>query len=224
MPNYLENEAKLVEEAQGGNVQAFTSLVNHYERGIYRLALHITSNPEDAEEVLQEAFLKAYSNLGRFEGKSRFYTWLVRIAVNEALMLLRRQRRAPRLTSLDEPIQNDSGELQPREIIDWDENPEQRYAKQELQQILTEAMSQLKPAHRTVFVLRDIEDMSTAETAALLKVSDSAVKLRLFRARLELRERLSKNFKRGLELVLDHGKPRTFKLRALGPRFAATGA
>lgn len=196
MPVHLPNEAALVAEAQAGNTAAFSTLVKQYDRYIYRLALNITGNKEDAEDVLQEALLKAYTKLGQFEGGSRFYTWLVRIAVNEALMKLR--RRSPhREVSLDEPIEGNERSLVPREIEDWAENPEQRYAKVELNKILEETIAKLEPNFRTVFVLRDVEDMSTEETARVLGLTVPAVKSRLLRARLRVRELLSEYFKEG---------------------------
>jgi RNA polymerase sigma-70 factor (ECF subfamily) len=194
MPVHLENEATLVAEAKEGNAEAFTVLVNQYERNIFRLALNITSNKEDAEDVLQETFLKAYTNLGRFQGNSRFYTWVVRIAVNESLMKLRK-RRSDRQVSLDEKLETDDDSLLPREIVDWGDNPEQRYAKTEWQEILAEATQTLEPAFRTVFTLRDVEQLSTEETAEALGLSVPAVKSRLLRARLKLRQRLNKYFK-----------------------------
>ncbi len=194
MPVHLENEATLVAEAKEGNAEAFTVLVNQYERNIFRLALNITSNKEDAEDVLQETFLKAYTHLGRFQGNSRFYTWVVRIAVNESLMKLRK-RRSDRQVSLDEGLETDDDSLLPREIVDWGDNPEQRYAKTEWQEILAEATQTLEPAFRTVFMLRDIEQLSTEETAEALGLSVPAVKSRLLRARLKLRQRLNKYFK-----------------------------
>ena len=194
MPVHLENETTLVAEAKEGNAEAFTVLVNQYERNIFRLALNITSNKEDAEDVLQESFLKAYTNLGRFQGNSRFYTWLVRIAVNESLMKLRK-RRSDRQVSLDEKLETDDDSLLPREIVDWGDNPEQRYAKTEWQEILAEATQDLEPAFRTVFTLRDVEQLSTEETAEALGLSVPAVKSRLLRARLKLRQRLNKYFK-----------------------------
>ena len=194
MPVHLENEATLVAEAKEGNAEAFTVLMNQYERNIFRLALNITSNKEDAEDVLQESFLKAYTHLGRFQGNSRFYTWLVRIAVNESLMKLRK-RRSDRQVSLDEGLETDDDGLLPREIVDWGDNPEQRYAKTEWQEILAEATQDLEPAFRTVFTLRDVEQLSTEETAEALGLSVPAVKSRLLRARLKLRQRLNKYFK-----------------------------
>ncbi len=195
MPVHLENETELVAAARKGDTQAFTTLANQYSRNIYRLALNITRNNEDAEDVLQEAFLKAYTKLDRFQGNSRFYTWLVRIAVNEALMKLRK-RKSDRTVSLDEPVETDVSEIV-REVKDWGDNPEQTYAKTELHEILSKAIDTLEPAYRTVFVLRDVENLSTEETAESLGLSVPAVKSRLLRARLKLREQLTRQFKRG---------------------------
>jgi RNA polymerase sigma-70 factor (ECF subfamily) len=188
------DEAAIVERARSGDQQAFGELVHQYERKIYRLAMNITRNAEDAEDVLQEAFLKAYAHLDRFKGDSKFYTWIVRIAVNEALMKLR-QRKGDRTVPLDEPL--DTGEeTMAREIAVWGDNPEQQYSKEEIQKILSDAVDGLKPDFRTVFTLRDIEEMSTEETAEILGISIPAVKSRLLRARLALRERLTRQFKR----------------------------
>lgn len=187
-------ETALVERARHGDAQAFTALVHKYERKIYRLAKHITQNDEDAEDVLQETFLKAYSNLDTFQGQSKFYTWLVRIAVNEALMKLRK-RKSDRTVSLDEP-QDTGEETVAREIAVWEGDPEQRYSQEELREILERAIDSLKPSFRTVFVLRDIEELSTEETAESLGISVPAVKSRLLRARLQLREKLTRLFRR----------------------------
>jgi len=192
----IENneEQALVERARAGDAQAFTTLVNRYERKIFRLAKHITQNDEDAEDVLQESFLKAYSNLDTFQGQSKFYTWLVRIAVNESLMKLRK-RKSDRTVSLDEPHETDEDTVT-REIAVWDEDPEKKYSQEELREILSKAVDGLKPGFRTVFVLRDIEELSTEETAEALGISVPAVKSRLLRARLQLREKLTRLFKR----------------------------
>jgi RNA polymerase sigma-70 factor (ECF subfamily) len=188
------DETLLVSKAQAGDSAAFSELVSRYQNKIYRLAKHITQNDEDAEDVLQEAFLKAYEHLDGFQGNSKFYTWIVRIAVNEALMKLRK-RKTDRSVPLDEPI--DTGEeMVNREIAVWEDNPEQRYSRQEMQQILDEAVESLKPDFRTVFALRDIEELSTEETAEALNISVPAVKSRLLRARLALREKLTRKFKR----------------------------
>jgi RNA polymerase sigma-70 factor (ECF subfamily) len=188
------DEAPLVARARAGDTQAFGELLTHYERKIYRLAKHITQNEEDAEDVLQETFLKAFEHLGSFQGASKFYTWIVRIAVNESLMKLRK-RKGDRTVPLDEPV--DTGEeMVAREIAVWEDNPEQRYSKEEFQQILDQAVQSLKPDFRTVFILRDIEELSTEETAEALGISVPAVKSRLLRARLALREKLTRQFKR----------------------------
>jgi RNA polymerase sigma-70 factor (ECF subfamily) len=158
--------------------------------------MNIVQDQADAEDVLQEAFLKAYENLDRFQGDSRFYTWLVRIAVNESLMRLRKRRSAPTI-SLDEPIETSDRDLMPREIEDWGDDPERRLAKRELQDILAEAVQSLELPYRAVFVLRDMEEVSTEETAELLGISIPAVKSRLLRARLKVRQRLNKYFKTG---------------------------
>jgi RNA polymerase sigma-70 factor (ECF subfamily) len=196
------DESILVAQARAGDAAAFTTLVNRYERKIYRLAKHITQNDEDAEDVLQEAFLKAYEHLDGFQGNSKFYTWIVRIAVNEALMKLRK-RKGDRTVPLDEPV--DTGEeMVAREIAVWEDNPEQRYSREEIQEILDQAVQTLKPDFRTVFTLRDIEELSTEETAEALGISIPAVKSRLLRARLALREKLTRQFKRKGEDVFAH--------------------
>jgi RNA polymerase sigma-70 factor, ECF subfamily len=188
------DESHLLAKARAGDAAAFNDLITRYSRKIYRLAKHITQNDEDAEDVLQETFLKAYEHLADFHAQSKFYTWIVRIAVNESLMKLRK-RKSDRTVPLDEPL--DTGEdTVVREIAVWDENPEQQYSREELGGILDEAVQSLRPAFRTVFVLRDIEELSTEETAEALGISVPAVKSRLLRARLQLREKLTRYFKR----------------------------
>ncbi len=187
-------ESILVDAARSGDIGAFESLVRRYDRNVFRIAQHITQNREDAEDVVQDAFLKAYQNLGQFQGQSKFYTWLVRIAVNEALMRLRR-RRPERMVSIDEDVKTEEDSM-PREIADWSPNPEQQYTQAELKEILGKTIQGLPTSFRTVFVLRDVEGLSTEETASALELSVPAVKSRLLRARLQLRERLNKYFKR----------------------------
>jgi len=188
------DELQLVTQAREGDTDAFNELVRRYEGRVFRLAQHITQNREDAEDVLQESFLKAYEHLDQFKGDSKFYTWIVRIAVNQALMKLRR-RKTDKSVSLDETI--DTGEdTVTREVAAWDEDPEQRFTREELGEILNTAVESLEPLYRSVFVLRDIEDLSTEETAEALNLSIPAVKSRLLRARLQLREKLTRFFKR----------------------------
>ncbi|MCS7044666.1 MAG: RNA polymerase sigma factor [Bryobacteraceae bacterium] len=187
-------EGDLVERAKAGDMEAFAELVRRYERRIYRMARQITQNDEDAEDVLQESFLKAFEHLDSFQGQSKFYTWVTRIAVNESLMKLRK-RKSDRTVSLDENIETDEEPIV-REIAVWEDTPESKYSQEELRQILDAAISSLKPIFRTVFILRDVEELSTEETAEILGLSIAAVKSRLLRARLQLREKLTRVFRR----------------------------
>ena len=190
----VEEELQLITRARAGDTGAFSQLISRYEGKIFRLAMNITQNREDAEDVLQEAFIKAYQHLDQFQGNSRFYTWAVRIAVNQALMKLRK-RRSDRTVSLDEQI--DTGEdTMVREIAAWDPDPEEQFSREELHGILTEAIDGLEPIYRTVFNLRDVDGLSTEETAEALELSIPAVKSRLLRARLQLRDKLTRFFKR----------------------------
>jgi len=189
-----DDEPLLVSAAKAGDAAAFEELVNRYEAKIFRLTLNITRNHEDAEDAMQEAFLKAYSHLRSFQENSRFYTWLVRIAANEALMRLRKRR--PNQLSLDDPIEGNN-ETFPRDVEDWAPTPEQDYQETEMSRILTEAIEELDPEFRTVIILRDREELSTQETAEVLGISVPAVKSRLLRARLKLREKLNRYFRRG---------------------------
>ncbi len=184
-------------QARQGDSEAFNGLAERYQRNIFRLAQNITQNREDAEDVLQETFLKAYEHLPEFHGDSKFYTWIVRIAVNEALMKLRK-RKWDKTVWLDEPI-NTGEDSVAREIAVWEDNPEQRYSKEELHDILDKAVNGLAPPYRTVFVLRDMEGLSTEETAEALELSVPAVKSRLLRARLQLRDKLTAFFKKKVE-------------------------
>jgi len=184
---HLPNEGALVAAAQHGSHEAFAALVNQYHRNVYNLALRITGNHEDAEDALQEALLKAYCNLTRFHGESLFYTWLVRITMNEALMKLRRNKRQGlRQVALDDtwpPIDAivASGKLS---------DPETRYARVELREALSRALGGISGRLSDAFVLRNIAELSVRETAAALGLSVAAVKSRLLRARNRLRRRL----------------------------------
>jgi len=188
-----DDEDQLVAAAKHGDLAAFEELVNRYERRIFRLAMNITQNREDAEDATQDAFLKAFQHLDNFQGGSRFYTWLVRIAVNESLMRLRRRR--PNVSSFDEPVETEDS-LMPQEVQDWGPKPDERYASVEMNSILTRAIGELDPIYRAVFLLRDVEELSTEETAAALDISIPAVKSRLLRGRLKLRDALNPYFKR----------------------------
>ena len=191
----IHDESVLVAEAKAGNYTAFEELVNRYEKKIYRLGLNVTGNPEDAEDMLQETFLKAFEHLQDFREDSRFYTWIVRIAINQGLMKLRKRRSSKEVQMED--TSNDDGEVIPRDFADWRPNPEEELERTELEEILQNAARLLPMTFRTVFFLRDVEGLSTEETAEMLNLSEGAVKARLFRARLRLREELSKTLKRG---------------------------
>jgi RNA polymerase sigma-70 factor, ECF subfamily len=186
------DDLELVHASKNGDVAAFGQLISKYDRKLLRIAQSVTHNREDAQDVVQEAFLKAFQNLGQFREESQFSTWLIRITLNQSLMKLRKQR-AGREVPLDEEFQADE-DVVPREVQDWAPNPEQLYWASELRDILINALNELRPIVRTVFVLRDIEGLSTDQTAEVLDLSQAAVKARLWRARLQLRESLNKYF------------------------------
>jgi RNA polymerase sigma-70 factor, ECF subfamily len=193
-----DEEARLVRAAQGGDTDCFEILVSRYERRIFRLAKNVVQNESDAEDVLQDAFLKAFEHIGEFKGNSRFYTWLVRITINQALMQLRKRR--PNQFSLDELFKTEEDYL-PREIEDWGPTPEQVYSQRELAEILSNGMASLSPSLRIVFQLRDVEDASIEETSKLTGLSIPTVKTRLLRARLQLREKAEPIFSRGQPIL-----------------------
>lgn len=185
-------DANLVNAARAGSRTAFDELVSRHARKLFRTIQSITRNLEDSEDALQNAFTQAYTHLASFHGDSRFSTWLTRIAINQALMTLRRRRAGH--FSLDELDESEDGSL-PREIVDWAPSPERRFSQVELRAILQKALARLSPAKRIVFQLREVEEFSVQETAKALNVSIIAVKSRLHRARLELREILNQHFR-----------------------------
>lgn len=172
---------------KSGDRAAFAKLVEAYSGQIYRLAMKMLQNPQDAEDILQETFIKAHRALPKFEGRSSLSTWLYRIATNEALMFLRRQR--PGQISVEQPSHEE--EQEPLQIIDWCCLPEGELMSTEARVNLDRSIEQLPQTLRVVFLLRDIEGLSTRETAEVLDISETAVKTRLSRARLRLRELLS---------------------------------
>src|SRR5580700_6319020 len=193
------DDMKLVHASKNGDVAAFEELVKRYDRKLLRIAHSVTHNREDSQDAVQEAFLKAYQHLADFREASQFSTWLIRITLNQSLMLLRK-RNVTKEVSLDENFEADE-DLIPREIADWHPNPEQLYWGSELREILREALEELVPISRAVFVLRDIEGFSIEQTAVALNLSQSAVKSRLWRARLQLRNSLTKYFSKPSECV-----------------------
>src|ERR1700688_3732641 len=187
------DDMKLVHASKNGDVAAFEELVKRYDRKLFRIAQSVTHNREDSQDAVQEAFLKAYQHLADFREASQFSTWLIRITLNQSLMMLRK-RNVTKEVSLDEDFEAEE-DLIPGEIADWDPNPEQLYWGSELRDILTKTLEELLPISRAVFVLRDIEGFSIEQTAVALNLSQSAVKSRLWRARLQLRNSLTKYFK-----------------------------
>src|SRR5271170_5236674 len=191
------DDLDLVHASKNGDVAAFEQLVKRYDRKLFRIAQSVTHNREDSQDAVQETFLKAYQHLAEFRGDSQFSTWLIRITLNQSLMKLRKQR-AIREVSLDEDFQAD-GDTLPMEVVDWAPNAEELYSVSELRNILIKNIEDLQPILRTVFVLQDLEGLSTDQTAEVLNLSQSAVKSRLWRARLQLRERLNKYFSKQAE-------------------------
>ena len=191
-------DPELVSLAQGGNSEAFGELVNRYQNKIYRLARRLTDNQEDAEDVLQESFVRAFRAIGGFKGASKFSTWLYRITVNLAAMKRRAQRH--HIESLDEPITTKDGEIN-RDIRDTGVDPLEALIAKEIRESLDRAISDLSPTNRAVFVLRHIEGLSTEETREILNISIPAVKSRLHRTRLVLQERLMRLAQEQAEVV-----------------------
>ena len=189
----MNDDMDLVHACKNGDVAAFEQLVKRYDRKLFRIAQSVTHNREDSQDAVQEAFLKAYQHLAHFREACLFSTWLIRITVNQSLMKLRKQRSIKEM-SLDDDFENDEGNFLPNEVTDWSPNPEQLCWASELKSILVEALKDLEPVSRTVFVLRDIEGLSIDQTAEVLNMSNSAIKARLWRVRLQLRERLSEHF------------------------------
>jgi len=192
--NFTGREYELVSEARAGDVKSFEALVNLYERRIYHIAYRIVESVQDAEDVLQETFLKAFKNLQGFRGESSFYTWIVQIAVNAALQRVNRRSKHPTV-SLDDAGKDEIG-FRPQEIAIWEEDPEKLYSKRETHSILEKAIRALPLIYRTVFLLKDVEKLPAEAVARNLGISVAATKSRLIRARLELRESLGKHFRK----------------------------
>ncbi len=188
---YLEvSQAELVRRACEGDREAFYSLVRPCERAVYFAAMSILNNPADAEEVAQEAVLKALSNLTRFRGEAKFSTWLIQITINEARLRLRKDRRHL-YESVDEHQTDKEGEYFPKDFADWREIPSEALQRGELREALKRAIATLPVKYREVFILRDIQLLSTQETAQILGITEGNVKTRLLRARLQMRDALA---------------------------------
>lgn len=207
------DDLALVHATKNGDTDAFQELVKRYDRRLLRISQNLTHNREDAEDAVQEAFLKAFQHIEQFRETSKLSTWLIRIALNESFLKLRKQR----LTSAIFSNNSVDGEVNnfPMDVADWAPNPEDLYKATELREILRKSLQELSLALSAVFVLQDIEGFSLQETAELLDLSLTAVKARSRRARLQLRELLTPYFKRGkttagpnghITAVFDRGK------------------
>ena len=183
-------ERELMERVLNGETELFYELIRPYERAVFLAATSILGNEADGEEVAQEAMLKAFKNLGRFRGESRFSTWLIQIAINEAKMKLRKDRR-----HLYESIENgrhsDDGDYIPTDFADWREIPSEALEQAKLREALQKALMSLPEKYRTVMILRDVQHLSIAETAQALGITEENVKTRTSRARLQMRDLLA---------------------------------
>lgn len=173
-----------------GEREAFYELVRPYERMIYATAISVVKNPADAEEVTQEAVLKAFSYLSSFRAEAKFSTWLVQITYNEAKMRLRKARLHV-YESIDDQQQNEQGDFWPRDYADWRPIPSELLEQKEIRHAVQDAINSLSPSYREVLVLRDVQHLSIKETSTILGISEPTVKTRLHRARLLLRDRLA---------------------------------
>ena len=187
------SDEELVQRVQHGDREAFGTLAERHHRSVYWMIQAILHNQADTEEVLQETFFKALEHIRDFRGESRFATWLIRIGLNEARMR-QRKYRPNRYESL-EPEPGALAEFRPRELADWRPNPEEQWAKEEIAELLRQATQELPPIYQAVFLLRDVQHVSTEEAAAILEISVPATKTRLLRARLMMREFLAPHFK-----------------------------
>ena len=192
------DDLALVRAGKCGDIAAFEELVRRYDRKVFRIAQHLVLNREDAQDVVQEAFLKAFKHLDQFRESAKFSTWLIRIAMNQAYMMLRKRGAAKEIST---DYDYESEESLPIEVSDWAPNPEELYRTAELREILRKTLLDLGAGLRIVFVLRDMEGLSLEQTAEALGLSVAAVKARSRRARLQLRERLSKHFNCAGELA-----------------------
>ncbi|MDE3100235.1 MAG: sigma-70 family RNA polymerase sigma factor [Verrucomicrobiota bacterium] len=198
------SDLELVRQANSGRQEAFEELTGRYEERVFGLAMRMLRHQQDAEDVTQQAFLSALENLNRFRGEARFATWLFRIATHAALKVLRKRKGA---VSLEWAAEDSDGMAAPHPeyIADWRETPEKLAERAETRRLLDEALAALDEKHRVVFILRDVEGLSVRETAEALGISEGNVKVRLLRARLELRERLTREFGDPRKRVAGHG-------------------
>jgi RNA polymerase sigma-70 factor (ECF subfamily) len=183
------DEAQMIASILAGETQLYHELIRPYERSVYRMALSYMKNEADAEDVAQEAFLKAFHHLATFRSEAKFSTWLVGIALNEARSRLR-HAGAMRMESIDETSEK-GGHISPTILRDWREVPSEALERKEIREILQKAITSLPDIYREVFLLRDVEEVNNVETAAALCITVGNVKVRLHRARLMLQKQLT---------------------------------
>jgi len=188
--NLDTEEAELIRRVCAGDKEAFYSLVEPCERAVFTAAMSILNNVADAEEVAQEAVLKAFGALPRFRKESKFSTWLVQITINEARLKLRRDRRHL-YDSIDESHTDDEGDCFPKDFADWREIPSETLQRKELKEALKRALEALPQKYREVLILRDVQHLSIQETAQVLGITEGSVKTRLLRARFRMRDALA---------------------------------
>src|SRR6202023_1343167 len=200
----MTREQQLIASVQQGRRDLFYELVRPYERRVYAAALAILRNEADAEDVCQEAMLKAFAHIQQFRAEARFSTWLIQITVNEALMRRRRDRTIVMEGLAEHP--DEKGNYTPRDFADWREIPSEALERKEVRQRLAEALATLDRKYREVFVLRDMEQLNIQETAEALGISVASVKTRLLRARLMVRDLLAGGWERGWVRRFPFGK------------------
>ena len=183
----VDEDLVLLDRILTGDAKAFEELVHRHEQRVYRVAMGVIGNHEDAEEAMQQTFLKVHQHLGGFQRSSKFATWMTRIAINEALQIRRRRRPT---VSLDDLQVSDEG-VMPKELRDWHDDPGKVYDKQQIREIVERAIQSLPTIYREAFVVRDVQGLTSEEAAAALGIGVSALKTRLLRARLMMREALA---------------------------------
>lgn len=189
----VRNEIQMIASILGGESHLFHDLIRPHERSVYLMALSFLRDEADAEDVAQEAFLKAFRNLASFRGEAKFGTWLISITLNEARSRIRR-KKVLKMESLDEP-QNEQGHISPALLRDWKEIPSEALERQEVRVMLKLAVQELPNIYRETFLLRDVEELSVAETAEALQITVASVKVRLHRARIMLQKTLAPQLK-----------------------------
>ena len=192
-PTSTAREADFISRIKAGDRSLFYELIQPYQRTVYAAAYSVLGNATDAEDAAQEALLKALTHIGQFRAEAKFSTWLVQITLNEARLRIRKDRKGL-YSSLDEGSQDEDGDYFPVDYADWREIPSETLQRKELKDALQRALDRLKPIYREVLVLRDVEHLSIAETAAALDITESSVKTRLLRARLMMRDALAPGF------------------------------